>query len=100
MDRLRKMWRAFHGQPIEEKDPIRVLVNEDDARERSRLSEPLMWTHDGMNILASMYPSTFGFLKTWAETEDVYTIPLEGEQRKEYILGLRAKTEIAMPQML
>lgn len=106
LNRLRKLWRAAKGMPLEENDSMRMLVNEDDSRERSRLSEPMMWTHDAMEVLAEMYPKTFGFLSLtakpkkegWAEIEDVNTIPLEGEQRKEFILGMRAKTELAMPQ--
>lgn len=42
-----------------------------------------------------MYPKTFGFLTSWARLECIYYISLDGLQRQEAILMMKAKSQSA-----
>jgi hypothetical protein len=71
------------------------LVNAKDHRERTRLKEKDCYDHSGWEMLAGMYPATFGWLKGMAEIENIYFISLDGLQRQEAILMTKAKSTSA-----
>lgn len=95
---IRSLWRAAHGMDIDAKDILSFLVNAEDVRERTRLKEHDVYGHSAMEFLAEMYPNEFGFMTELARLENIYFIPLDGEQRKEMILMQRAKVQESMPQ--
>jgi len=91
---LRALKRGMQGLPIDE-DQYSGLLNVKDSRERTRLSEHDVYGHSLMELAANHYDE----LKIWGEIakeEDIYFIPLEGEQRKEAILMQRARAEVTM----
>jgi hypothetical protein len=91
---LRSLKRGMQGLPIDE-DRFSGLLNIEDPRERTRLSEHDVYGHSLMELAATYYEE----LAIWgkiAKEEDVYFIPLEGEQRKEAILMQRARAEVTM----
>jgi len=91
---LRALKRGMQGLPIDE-DQYSGLLNVKDSRERTRLSEHDVYGHSLMELVANHYDE----LKIWGEIakeEDIYFIPLEGEQRKEAILMQRARAEVTM----
>jgi Sec-independent protein translocase protein TatA len=86
--------RGWQGLTIDE-DQYSGLLNVKDSRERTRLSEHDVYGHSLMELAANHYDE----LKIWGEIakeEDIYFIPLEGEQRKEAILMQRARAEVTM----
>lgn len=95
---IRQLWRAAHGMDIDAKDILSFLVNAEDVRERTRLKEHDVYGHSAMEFLADIYPDEFGFMVDLAKLENIYFIPLDGEQRKEMILMQRAKVQESMPQ--
>jgi len=95
---IRQLWRAAHGMEIDAKDILAFLVNAEDVRERTRLKEHDVYGHSAMEFLADIFPGEFGFMKELAKLENIYFIPLDGEQRKEMILMQRAKGLETNPQ--
>jgi len=91
---LRSLKRGMQGLTIDE-DQYSGLLNVKDPRERTRLSEHDVYGHSLMELAANHYDE----LAIWgkiASEEDIYFIPLEGEQRKEAILMQRARAEVTM----
>jgi hypothetical protein len=91
---LRALKRGMQGLTIDE-DQYSGLLNVKDSRERTRLSEHDVYGHSLMELAANHYEE----LSIWGEIakeEDIYFIPLEGEQRKEAILMQRARAEVTM----
>lgn len=92
---IRQAIRAKLGQPADD-DPFFGLIKVKDQRQLARLSEFDFYGHSVMDLAATKYEE----LEMWgkiAKTEDVYSITIEGEQRKEAILMQRAKVEQTTP---
>jgi hypothetical protein len=70
---------------------MNFLVNVKDHRERTRLKEKDCYDHSGWELLADIFPKTFGWLRLLAEVENIYFISLDGLQRQEAILMTKAK---------
>jgi hypothetical protein len=92
LEYTRQLKRASQGLSLTEQDIMNFLVNVKDHRERTRLKEKDCYDHSGWELLADIYPKTFGWLKTLAEIENIYFISLDGLQRQEAILMTKAKT--------
>ena len=93
LEYIRQLKRASQGLSLTEQDIMTFLVNAKDHRERTRLKEKDCYDHSGWEMLADMYPKTFGFLKDLAMIENIYFISLDGLQRQEAILMTKAKTQ-------
>lgn len=91
LEYIRALKRASQGLGIIEQDIMTFLVNAKDDRERTRLKEKDCYDHSGWELLADLYPNTFGWLKTQAQVENIYFISLDGLQRQEAILMTKAK---------
>ena len=91
LEYIRQLKRASQGLSLTEQDIMNFLVNVKDHRERTRLKEKDCYDHSGWELLADMYPKTFGWLKMLAEVENIYFISLDGLQRQEAILMTKAK---------
>lgn len=92
LEYIRQLKRASQGLSLTEQDIMNFLVNVKDHRERTRLKEKDCYDHSGWELLAEIYPKTFGWLKGLAEIENIYFISLDGLQRQEAILMTKAKT--------
>jgi hypothetical protein len=87
--------RAKLGLSAED-DPFFGLIHVSDPRERARLSEFDFYGHSVMQLSAKEYPE----LEIWAkiaEMEDIYSITIDGEQRKEAILMRQSRAEQPSP---
>jgi hypothetical protein len=91
LEYIRQLKRASQGLSLTEQDIMNFLVNVKDHRERTRLKEKDCYDHSGWELLADIYPKTFGWLKMLAEVENIYFISLDGLQRQEAILMTKAK---------
>ena len=95
---MRKLVRAKQGLSLDD-DPYFGLINVKDDRERARLSEYDFYGHSGMELASEAYDE----LEIWgkiAETENIYSVAINGEQRKEAILMQRAKVSELSPTVL
>jgi len=91
LEYIRQLKRASQGLSLTEQDIMNFLVNVKDHRERTRLKEKDCYDHSGWELLADIFPKTFGWLRLLAEVENIYFISLDGLQRQEAILMTKAK---------
>ncbi len=92
VDEIRQIIRAKLGISADE-DIYSYLLNMHDEREKARLTEHDFYGHSAMRLIASEYPEEMGFWKDFAVMEDIYSIAIDGEGRKESILMANAKKE-------
>ena len=90
VDEIRQIIRAKLGISADE-DIYSYLLNMHDEREKARLTEHDFYGHSAMRLIASEYQGEMGFWKDVAMMEDVYSIAIDGEGRKESILMANAK---------
>lgn len=91
LELLRQTIRASQGLSLTEQDILTFLIDAKNYRERTRIPENGCYDYSGWEMLAEMYPLTFGWLKDQAKTECIYFISLDGLQRQEAIMMTKAK---------
>ncbi len=96
VEEIRQIIRARLGLSADE-DIFTYLLNMRDEREKARLTEHDFYGHSAMRLIANEYQEEMGFWKDVAVMEDVYSIAIEGEGRKEGILMANAKRQETMP---
>ena len=96
VEEIRQIIRARLGLSADE-DIFTYLLNMRDEREKARLSEHDFYGHSAMRLIAAEYSDEMGYWKDFAVMEDVYSIAIEGEGRKEGILMANAKRQETMP---
>jgi hypothetical protein len=96
VEQIRQIIRARLGLSADE-DLYAYLLNMRDEREKARLTEHNFYGHSAMRVISHEYPEELGYWKDIALMEDVYSIALEGEGRKEGILMANAKRQETMP---
>lgn len=96
VEELRQIIRAKLGLSADE-DIYSYLLNMRDEREKARLSEHDFYGHSAMRVIAKEYPDEMGFWRDIAVMEDIYSVAIEGEGRKEGILMANAKRQETLP---
>jgi hypothetical protein len=87
---IRKTKRAMQGLKSEQ-DAFDKLLNVEDLRERTRVTRQERKAFTYMELLGDLGGDEWGIMKEAVRYFNVYGIPLDGEQRKEAILMMRAK---------
>ena len=88
---VRIIQRAAKGLGAND-DVFQGLINVNDIRERTRLTETSLLSHSAMRVIAEELPE-LGLYGKIADMEDPYYISEEGEGRKEGILLQQAKSK-------